>query len=48
LNKGDVIFVENEVAVILDGTVHMKSHSDNILPPKILAKYEQGDIIGYE
>jgi phage repressor protein C with HTH and peptisase S24 domain len=38
--KGDVIFVETEVAVILDGEVHLKSHADKILPPKLMAKYE--------
>jgi len=38
-HKNEVLFVEDEVMVILDGIVHMKSHTDNILPPKILAKY---------
>lgn len=44
----DIIFVEDKVAMILEGVVHIKSHSENILPPKLLAKYEQGDIMGYE
>ena len=26
----------------------MKSHSENILPPKLLAKYLQGDVLGYD
>jgi len=39
--------VEDEIAVVLDGVVYMKSHSENILPPKLLAKYEQGDIMGF-
>lgn len=36
------------MAVILDGVVHMKSHAENVLPPKLLAKYLQGDIIGFD
>lgn len=47
-NTDEIIFVEDEVAVILEGIVHIKSHSENVLPPKLLAKYQQGDIIGYE
>lgn len=47
-NKDDIIFVENEVVVILEGIVHLKSHAENILPPKLLAKYGEGDILGYE
>ena len=43
----DVIYVEDEIAVILEGIVLLKSHGDQVLPPKLLAKYEQGDIIGY-
>jgi hypothetical protein len=35
----DIIFVENEVAVILEGLIHLKSHADNVLPPKLMAKY---------
>ncbi|CDW75604.1 tpr repeat protein [Stylonychia lemnae] len=44
----EIIFIEDAVAVILEGVVHLKSHSENILPPKLLAKFEQGDILGYE
>lgn len=47
-NTDEIIFVEDQVAVILDGVAHMKSHSENVLPPKLLAKYEQGDIMGYQ
>lgn len=47
-NKDDIIFVENEVAVILEGIVHVKSHAESILPPKLMAKYGEGDILGYE
>lgn len=47
-NTDDIIFVEDKVAVILEGVVHLKSHSDNILPPKLLAKYEQGDVMGFD
>ncbi len=39
-NKGDILFVEKETIVILDGLVFMKSHSENILPPQIFAKYQ--------
>jgi hypothetical protein len=35
-----VIFVDDEVAIILDGIVHLKSHAENIFPPKLLAKYQ--------
>lgn len=46
-NKGDLLFVENEVMVLLDGLVFMKSHTENVVPPIMQAKYQQGDIIGY-
>ncbi len=46
-NTDEIIYVEEEVAVVLEGIVHLKSHSENILPPKLLAKFTQGDIIGY-
>ena len=32
----EMIFVEDRVAVILDGIVHVKSHADNVLPPTLL------------
>jgi len=35
----EIVFIEDSVAVILEGVVHVKSHSENILPPKLLAKY---------
>ena len=38
-NIDDILYVEDEVAVILDGVIHVKSHSQNVLPPKLLAKY---------
>lgn len=44
----DMIFVEKDIGVIADGIVHMKSHSENILPPKLMAKLKQGDVLGYE
>lgn len=44
----DIIYVEDQVAVILEGVVHLKSHASNVLPPKLLTKYGEGDIIGYE
>lgn len=31
--KGDILFVEKELMVILDGLVFMKSHSENVVPP---------------
>jgi signal-transduction protein with cAMP-binding, CBS, and nucleotidyltransferase domain len=46
-NKDDILFVENEVMVLLDGLVYMKGHTEEIVPPKMLAKLQQGDIIGY-
>ena len=44
--KGDILFVESEVMILLDGLVFMKGHTDEILEPKMLAKFQQGDIIG--
>ena len=38
-NADEIIFVEDKVAVILEGIVHIKSHSENVLPPKLLAKF---------
>lgn len=35
----DIIFIEDEICVILDGIVHLKSHAENVIPPKLLAKY---------
>lgn len=46
-NTDDIIYVEEDVAVILEGIVHLKSHAENVLPPKLLGKYIQGDIMGY-
>lgn len=39
-NKGDLIFVEKELIVLLDGLVFMKSHTDNVIPPIMQAKYQ--------
>ncbi len=47
-NKGEILFVENETMVLLDGMVFMKGHTEDVIQPKILAKYQQGDIIGYK
>ncbi len=41
-----MLFAENEVLILLDGLVHMKSHAEDVVPPKMLAKLQQGDIIG--
>ena len=43
----EIIYNETTVVVILEGIVHLKSHAENILPPKLLAKLGQGDILGY-
>ena len=45
--KDEVLFADNEVMILLDGLVHMKSHADDVVPPKMLAKLQQGDIIGF-
>jgi hypothetical protein len=37
--KGDILFVESEVMILLDGLVFMKGHTDEILEPKMLAKF---------
>ena len=44
--KDEVIFVDTEVQILLDGLVYMKSHTEDVTSPKILAKLQQGDIIG--
>jgi hypothetical protein len=45
--RDEVLFVvDGDVMVMLDGLVHMKSHAEEVVPPKMLAKLEQGDIIG--
>ena len=38
-NKGEILFVETEDMILLDGMVFMKGHSDDVLKPKMLAKY---------
>lgn len=38
-NTDDIIYTEEEVSVILDGVIHLKSHALHVLPPKLLAKY---------
>ncbi len=45
-NKGDILFLETEIMILLDGMVFMKGHTDEVVSPKMLAKYQQGDIIG--
>jgi hypothetical protein len=37
--KDEVIFVESEVQILLDGLVYMKSHTEDVTSPKILAKF---------
>ena len=37
-----------EVSVILIGDVVMKSHEFSLSPSKILARFVEGDIIGYD
>lgn len=44
----EIVFVDEEVGVILEGTVHLKSHSEKIIPPKLIAKFQEGDIIGFD
>ncbi len=36
--KDEVIFVGSEVNILLDGLVYMKSHTEEVVPPKMLAK----------
>ena len=46
-DKDQIIFTNNnEVSVIWTGEVVWNSHKENTFPFKILAKYNQGDIIG--
>ncbi len=44
--KDEVIFLDSEVKILLDGLVYMKSHTEEVVAPKMLAKLQQGDIIG--
>lgn len=48
LKKGDIVFCESEVAVILDGKVKMLSHEVSITDPIDLDTLGEGDVIGYE
>jgi|LauGreDrversion4_2_1035121.scaffolds.fasta_scaffold63817_3 hypothetical protein len=36
--KGELLFFEGEVLVILDGLVFMKSHTQEVVPPIMQAK----------
>ena len=45
--KGDLLFFENEVLILLDGLVFMKSHTQAVVPPVMQAKYIQGDVLGF-
>ena len=38
-NKGEILFVETDVMILLDGMVFMKGHTDEVLQPKMLAKF---------
>ena len=47
-NTDEIIYVEEDVVIVLGGIIHMKSHAENVLPPKLMGKYIQGDIMGYQ
>lgn len=32
-NKGDILYVEKETMVLLNGLVFMKSHTEDVIPP---------------
>jgi hypothetical protein len=32
-NKGDILFVETETIVLLNGLVYMKNHTEDVIPP---------------
>lgn len=36
--KGEILFVETEIMILLDGLVFMKGHTDDVMAPKMLAK----------
>ncbi len=36
--KGEILFVESEVMILLDGLVFMKGHSEGVTAPQVLAK----------
>ena len=36
--KDEVIFLDSEVKILLDGLVYMKSHTEEVVAPKMLAK----------
>ena len=38
VEKGQVVFVDSQVHILLDGLIYMKSHSEEVIPPKMLAK----------
>ena len=41
----DIIFVVDKVYVILSGDIIIKSHATQIWPAKIIANYQEGDIL---
>ena len=46
-SKNSIVYADNgEVQVILNGWMEMSSHKHKVFPPKFLARYEEGDIIG--
>ncbi len=36
--KDEVIFVDSEINILLDGLVYMKNHTEEVVAPKMLAK----------
>lgn len=45
--KDDIVFCDNnEVLVVITGSIVMNSHVERVVPSKFYARYEEGDIIG--
>jgi len=42
-----LVFLKGRIGVISSGSVFIKVHSYDVLTPRLLNKYEQGAVIGY-
>lgn len=47
-NKNDVVFPDDKVLVVKDGSLHVWSHKENQLEPDIIAKLQAGSVIGHK
>ena len=48
ISEGDLIFVEDEVAIILNGRIKLRLHEESALNFKTVGIYKEGQILGFE